>query len=519
MRNLFALALAAAALVASATAAPTTALVEERGEARDGLWFHLDSLLEQQAGAAAEEAPAPAPAPAGEGDGEEEEKTAKDKKGGSTTVLANKNFMSIMEDAEGRQLSPHLAAAEGRLEANEAAKKREHEGARKRAAESNQKHRRHLKAVAAARQREREAAAAKVKAAEEVAKAQSKTAELNRQTAKLRAKVMEAKQKAAARRWRFASGFRAYGGVYGRDVAVERTGDHCTVDGLVRRTSSSARVIGYLPSNCRPSGRLIFEQKMGPRSANHRAIARIDVLSNGAVYLVASAHSPVWISLTGIRFRVGTAGTALALVSNWRPYGGSFRAPGSAAQSGRGGRICTVSGIIRGGRWGYLARVAEGACYPEHRLAFSVSNHVRITRVDLLSNGYMLRAGGGAYHGWVSLDGIVYPGKGSARRTLPLRAGWRHYDTRYWGPARYHRVGNVCMLTGLVRRTAGNLQSAAYVTQLPTGCRPATRLIFGANTHSYSARLDVMPNGLVLYYGGAAASWISLSNVNFIARR
>lgn len=276
-------------------------------------------------------------------------------------------------------------------------------------------------------------------------------------------------------------------------------GNMVFVSGLARGWSG---LIGTLPSGARPNGgRLIFALIRGGTNC------RVDVLDDGRVFYIAGGESADWISLNGIIFDVNVQ-QGLNLVWGWQPYGWGYRQVSQNRQSD----FCIVSGLIRSGSWGYFA-YTRSDCNPSERLIFSANNHDTITRVDLLSNGYLLYSGGYTHHGWVSLDGITWvPGSGGS--PLSLFNGWADYYSGY-RQARFLRTGRVCALSGLIRSSSW----AHHITTLPEGCRPRARVIFMGNVHMRSARIDVTREGQVLYVSHRMQwDWISLDNIKFIAQ-
>lgn len=98
----------------------------------------------------------------------------------------------------------------------------------------------------------------------------------------------------------------------------------------------------------------------------------------------------------------GTA--ALALGAGNANYGGDY-APVTAT---RVGAVVTVGGVVKVQSWTVLATLPAGY-RPAKRMVFSVSNHDREARVDVLPDGRILWVAGGKNHGWISLSGIVFP--------------------------------------------------------------------------------------------------------------
>jgi len=139
-----------------------------------------------------------------------------------------------------------------------------------------------------------------------------------------------------------------------------------------------------LPSNCRPKKRLIFNLN------NHAKTCRVDVQTNGHVTWHGGGKDHGWVSLGGIMFATD-AGSNLPLLNQWQHYGGTY---GSATVS-QSGTLCLVSGLIRGGQWGKPMTTLPADCRPKGRLIFNMNNHESTARVDVLTNGQVLWAGGG----------------------------------------------------------------------------------------------------------------------------
>merc|ERR1711974_318694 len=59
-------------------------------------------------------------------------------------------------------------------------------------------------------------------------------------------------------------------------------------------------------------------------------------------------------------------------------------------------------------------------------------------------------------------------------------------------------------------------KSWGTVAQLPSCCRPNKILIFNVNNHEGSSRVDVYPNGNIVWKaGGRRHAWLSLSGIVF----
>jgi hypothetical protein len=97
---------------------------------------------------------------------------------------------------------------------------------------------------------------------------------------------------------------------------------------------------------------------------------------------------------------------------------------------------------------------------------------------------------------------------------LIMQNSWIDYSTAY-NTASYRKTSEgVVVLRGLVKRTG---TPAAYdiIGILPEGYRPTGILIFQNGSNSAVGRVDVYPDGRVLFIYGSA-SWFSLDDISFI---
>jgi len=275
----------------------------------------------------------------------------------------------------------------------------------------------------------------------------------------------------------------------------------CFVAGAVKGNGTG--VIATLGPRCRPKeGTLTFAHMKGD------AAARVDVTADGKIIHVTGG-GVLWLSLSGIWFTVDRP-RAVNLVLGWQPLGNKFR---SVTQS-KNGDLCMISGAISGGKWEYFADMAVDCIPQDGRPIFSVSNHDRITRVDVMEKtGLLIRQGGYANHGWLSLDGIAYTTRAGA--AFPLSGDWLPYEFGYRAPT-WKRVGPICVVSGAVRSQTW----PEVVGTLPLDCRPDKKLIFGANVHMSNAVVEVFADGKIIYRKGTKQQWdwMSLEGIRFFAR-
>jgi len=299
---------------------------------------------------------------------------------------------------------------------------------------------------------------------------------------------------------RLASGWRPYKKDY-LDPAARKNGELVSLQGLAIGGKRGSQMAS-LPAGQRPNGTLIFNGN------NHDHQARLDVHPDGGVVWSTGARADgTYISLSNIHFSA-RGGRNLALTGGWGNYGGGY----APARVDKIGNTVTLSGLIRGGRYGHMATLPSGH-RPPQRLIFSVNNHGKQARVDVLPNGRVIWVAGGRDHGWISLSGITFSVRPD--RSLPLVGSWRAYGGEYRLPE-VTKAGNLVILSGLLKGTKAR---PAHLATLPSGYRPSRRLVFNVNGHDKTSRVDIFPNGVVrVETGGTKHGWVSLSGIVFSMR-
>ena len=104
-----------------------------------------------------------------------------------------------------------------------------------------------------------------------------------------------------------------------------------------------------------------------------------------------------------------------------------------------------------------------------------------------------------------------------AWKGLSLAAGWANYASGYDGAA-FHKEDGRVHLRGLVTRTDGLPPASSPIGTLPAGYRPAKRMIFAANGGPQVTRVDVAPNGQVIWVSGTLKEkdYTSLDMISFV---
>ena len=95
-------------------------------------------------------------------------------------------------------------------------------------------------------------------------------------------------------------------------------------------------------------------------------------------------------------------------------------------------------------------------------------------------------------------------------------SGWQPYGHGYTDPSAI-KQSDIVTLMGLFGRKGGKW---GHVGTLPAGYRPPARLIFNVNHHELSARVDVLPDGRILWVtGGKKRSWLSVDGISFSVKK
>eukprot|EP00931_Biecheleriopsis_adriatica_P096057 TRINITY_DN6969_c0_g1_i4.p1 TRINITY_DN6969_c0_g1~~TRINITY_DN6969_c0_g1_i4.p1 ORF type:complete len:1741 (-),score=336.34 TRINITY_DN6969_c0_g1_i4:106-5328(-) len=195
--------------------------------------------------------------------------------------------------------------------------------------------------------------------------------------------------------------------------------------------------------------------------------------------------------------------TVLPLVNGWQAYGGDYRTPTYVLLGG----ICLVEGVIKSGAWGHLATLPS-ECRPNRHLVFSIGNHDKPARVDVLPNGEIHWIAGGSDYGWISLSGIVFCQSSQGRTTLPLENDWHGYGMGFGAPS-FTLANGLCFVEGMIKSRSGSL---GHVATLPPECRPNKLLAFNANSNLQTVCIHVLSNGEVYVIAGGS-DWISLDGI------
>ena len=276
----------------------------------------------------------------------------------------------------------------------------------------------------------------------------------------------------------------------------------------VVRSADWSELMAILPAGMRPAERVIAQGNV------HASSARVDVLRNGEVRYVAGQAQWPWVSLSGISFHAapakGRKGTSalspISLASGWSDFGSGYE---TAATYAAGGKV-SAQGVLRAGESLQVGTLAQP--HPSGRLVFSALTAAGPSRVDVLGDGRVVQVVGGA--GWLTLSAIAFATPSAGIETpqpLPLLDGWVDYGEPYAGATVFKDSSGRVHVQGTIRDGTWGL-----FARLPEGYRPTARLIFSADNNGAVTRVDVTPEGHLLYAGGSTVNgWISLSGISF----
>jgi hypothetical protein len=434
---------------------------------------------------------------------------------GKVEAKAEADSKARQEQAK-KEEAKKAAEAEATKKAEEARKNAERvaEAKSKAAAKEEADAKARQKALELAAKKEAEGAAkTKEEQASKAEAAEKKEAQRKRELEEQQAKT-EAKRKAEEARVKkgtqldLADGVEVYGHEYGNPQYI-RKGPLCFLTGMAHYKSfANGFRLAVLPPECRPSGRLVFDQHIA-----RVATARTDVTKEGEVLIVVAANPQEsgWFSFDKIFFIVAGVDSVqdVRLSGYFANYGDEYY----DAVWLRHGDFCVVQGLLRTrSGWGNPVATLPHECRPmDGRLIFNLNHHQYSGRVDVLREGEIHYVQNWGSYNWISLAGIGFYVE-SASNALELAGGFGRYGNGYRAPSWQKDDSNVCAVSGLL-----TYSGYGPVATLPLECRPKHRLVFSTNLHQYSERVDVLPSGQIVWVGGTMAhGWLSLDGLVFV---
>ena len=165
-----------------------------------------------------------------------------------------------------------------------------------------------------------------------------------------------------------------------------------------------------------------------------------------------------------------------------------------------------------------------------------LSNSLSVGGLLLASNGITVGSANAPSTGGIRASGDICTsaGGGKCLSQVSTSAGswinvsfatyWENYNTALPGfgyqNVQYRKIGDIVYLRGLAYTYQGGVISQGpTLFYLPSGYRPASRLIFNILSNPCATRLDILPTGEVRYVGNTCnvvgPQWLSLEGIQF----
>jgi hypothetical protein len=282
-------------------------------------------------------------------------------------------------------------------------------------------------------------------------------------------------------------------------------------------TASWDTPIATLPPEYRPTNRMIFY--VGSYDAGNSGFGRVDVLPTGDVRFMSGTNT--WVSLDSIRFMANTATCSIStpitpLLNGWVNYGGGYDDLSVCRDSS--GRIAS-KGLVRSGTstaGTQIGAMPAGYQASESRILPAADTTGVFGSVGIYSSatGFVAR---GMLTSYLSVNNIYIANNGAVAWNTPatVNAGWINYGSGFTTLQYGKTSDNVVMLKGLVK--SGTTGANTVLFTLPSGSRPAKRLLFPSVANNHHARIDVDIDGDVILVSDSDAGWTSLDAISFYA--
>lgn len=311
------------------------------------------------------------------------------------------------------------------------------------------------------------------------------------------------------------------------------SGKNCVVCvQAVPKCSPTCKKCMVTPQTCTKCSSAVCLDNQGKPVAEKSASVSKAVSSSSSASVAAAikkdkpskAAPPSPAPPAGSKAAVSSAPVAVTLADKWREYGRGYRMP----QVSMVGGVCFLSGLVQSDRLqpGPVLTV-PAACAPRMTHIFNQQDNSNLNnRLDLNPNGVLHLHPGSLKGTIITLDGLSWPSKKAldakqvTRKDISLNGRW----TNFGGPyerASYTLSSGFCDIKGLVKVkpefVKEGFSKSTVIAQLPAECRPKDgRLIFKAACgNTGSSRVDIRPDGKIVWVGGAGNNWLSLGNIKF----
>lgn len=296
-----------------------------------------------------------------------------------------------------------------------------------------------------------------------------------------------------------AGGWSSYSATYAPPSFTITSSGAVILKGLVKKASAAVNdeVLATLPPGYRPSERLLFT------GYSNSAYSRLDVLTNGNIIL--RAHNAAWVTLDSVNFVPDGryARTAVpSLTNGWSNYlnnGGSDPNTYAAVTYvvDDNSRVW-LQGLAKAGTTanGTVMTTLPAGVRPSSRDTYTESQTDTLgARIEIASNGQL--SVWNTTGATMTTNAVWYPAAFAGWTNMTLVSPWVSWAQ--FGTAMYAKGSDgLVMLRGFVQ--SGSLGTT--VATLPSGYRPKEQRIFTTHSSGVVGRIDVFPDGRVVYQSG-----------------
>lgn len=282
--------------------------------------------------------------------------------------------------------------------------------------------------------------------------------------------------------------------------------------GLIARTGTPAasETIAVLPPAYRPSAPLLFGTSTGSNVSGC-----LYVMTDGSILFCSGSGS--WMSLENIHFIADTSRynskPVNIFMNGWSNYGGGWGQASYVVDSI--GRV-NIQGLLTPGTRGDNVGIFD---LPSN-LRPSNYMHVPEYGVGFAAMGIGVGLGAPAINdkslgsGFLTINAMYYPAGVGSWSDLSFQNGWSFYGGGFSTPQYTKAADGLVSLKGLIKN--GTMTAGLPIATLPSGFRPAGRILFASYATNAYARVDIDPSGQIQYEAGSNA-YLSLDGLTFYA--
>lgn len=298
--------------------------------------------------------------------------------------------------------------------------------------------------------------------------------------------------------------------------------------GLIKKTGASAlnEHPFILPEGYRPLGQVTVPATSLDLSA------RIDIFPDGRVFIHGAGANP-WVSLDNVTFLAADA----PMMDPWEDvtFQNGFTHYQQAGEWPRTQFGRDIEGIVH--TRGLMLRspnptvltiayqLPVGFRPGVDQWRRTVQNSANYFGGITQSPGGNAAIGSNTPTGYVSNDGMpIVPAEHPATsetggwRDISMVNSWTAYGGAYASPRVVRTASHHVIIQGLVKNAAAQ-PSGTVMGYLPAGFRPKSRMIFAQIANNAHCRVDINPDGAIVFRTGHSNLWTSIDAINFFAEQ